>query len=65
MISEVGVSRLVMKGAAMSGLIFLCLTLTLVTREVTGHGRLIEPPSRASMWRYIYILKTSHKTKIK
>ncbi|XP_046834456.1 uncharacterized protein LOC124431076 [Vespa crabro] len=29
----------------------ICL-LTLVVRRVLSHGRLIEPPSRASMWRY-------------
>ena len=28
----------------------LCVTLS----SVEGHGRLIEPPSRASMWRYGY-----------
>jgi len=36
---------------------FLVLGLTLivsllVVRRISAHGRLIEPPSRASMWRY-------------
>lgn len=28
------------------------LTLTYYTKPLNGHGRLIEPPSRASAWRY-------------
>ncbi|XP_076397096.1 uncharacterized protein LOC100878113 isoform X2 [Megachile rotundata] len=28
------------------------ITSVLVVKEVSSHGRLIEPPSRASMWRY-------------
>jgi len=36
---------------------FLVLGLTLIVsllviKRVSAHGRLIEPPSRASMWRY-------------
>ncbi|XP_071447948.1 uncharacterized protein [Hetaerina americana] len=31
--------------------VLLCLAC-LILEEVTGHGRLIEPPSRATMWRY-------------
>jgi len=36
-------------------LLILSLTLIvnlLVVKKVSAHGRLIEPPSRASMWRY-------------
>ena len=28
--------------------------LTLMTPECEGHGRLLEPPGRGSMWRYKY-----------
>ena len=30
------------------------LLLVLLSDNVSGHGRLVEPPSRASMWRYGY-----------
>ena len=32
----------------------LLLLLLLLSDNVSGHGRLVEPPSRASMWRYGY-----------
>ncbi|XP_041363554.1 uncharacterized protein LOC121379135 [Gigantopelta aegis] len=31
---------------------FVPLLLTLFARAVSGHGRLVDPPSRSSMWRY-------------
>ena len=34
-----------------SVLIFVTLAVQLIL-EVSGHGRLVEPPSRSSMWRY-------------
>ena len=33
-------------------LLFLLLAAASVVPEVAGHGRLIEPPSRGSMWRF-------------
>lgn len=38
----------------MPGLIVVlfCLLNALLVKEASSHGRLIEPPSRASMWRY-------------
>ncbi|XP_013390112.1 mucin-5AC-like [Lingula anatina] len=36
----------------MSDLLLLVLVGFLVTAEVSGHGRLIDPPSRNSAWRY-------------
>ncbi|XP_060076005.1 uncharacterized protein LOC132555669 [Ylistrum balloti] len=32
----------------------ICLTLCVWIQGVTGHGRLLEPPGRASMWRFGY-----------
>ena len=33
----------------------LCLaTLSLLATEVRGHGRLMEPPARNTMWRFGY-----------
>ena len=34
--------------------VFGILLLFAVIDGVSGHGRLIEPPSRASMWRFGY-----------
>ena len=30
----------------------LVVMMTMTLRSVSGHGRLVEPPSRSSMWRY-------------
>jgi len=39
-------------------LLFCGVLLQLLLRDsVSGHGRLVEPPSRASMWRYGYATK--------
>jgi len=37
-------------------IVLLCsaVLLQLLYDAVAGHGRLVEPPSRASMWRYGY-----------
>lgn len=32
--------------------VFFSIVAVFVIRDVLGHGRLIEPPSRASAWRY-------------
>ena len=36
----------------MEHIILGLLTLACLSASVAGHGRLIEPPSRSSMWRY-------------
>ncbi|KAK6184668.1 hypothetical protein SNE40_007097 [Patella caerulea] len=38
---------------------FIALTFVLFAVRVKGHGRLIDPPSRASMWRYGFDLPQS------
>ena len=36
----------------MNALLIALTYLVLMKTEVEGHGRLIDPPSRSSMWRY-------------
>ena len=33
-------------------MMLMTVLLTVTLRCVSGHGRLVEPPSRSSMWRY-------------
>lgn len=30
----------------------LCVALTLVVLEVSGHGMMLDPPNRSSLWRF-------------
>lgn len=32
--------------------VVISITTSFIVQETVGHGRLIEPPSRASAWRY-------------
>ena len=41
-----------MKCAMMNTILPTCLILLYHVIHSEGHGRLVEPPSRSSMWRY-------------
>ena len=36
----------------MKMMVMTVVMMTMTLRSVSGHGRLVEPPSRSSMWRY-------------
>ena len=36
----------------MKMMVMTVVMMTMTLRSVRGHGRLVEPPSRSSMWRY-------------
>ena len=51
-VGDHGGSRLATPLGLLGLLLAACLALLLGLQPVHGHGRLIEPPSRSSMWRY-------------